>query len=1032
MKFKTYEPVKQEPEIQKFWEDRKIYEKSRKKNAKGPRYYYLDGPPYTTGEIHVGNTWGKALRDANLRFRTMRGSNVWNDRPGFDTHGLPIEHKVEQKLGIKNKQEIVNKIGVAKFIQECKKFAEENISPMIRDFKRLGVWLDWDNPYITYQNSYIEGAWWALKKASENGLLYEGFKSTTWCPRCATALAKHELEYENKKDISIFVKFRLAGKKDEFLIVWTTTPWTIPYNLAVMVHPDIEYVKAKVGSEIWIAAKSLIETVANGKDYKILQTMKGRDLRGLEYEHPLANEIDELKKIKREHKNAFTVVLSDKYVSDTDGSGLVHCAPGCGPEDFEVGQAYGLPAFNELDAHGAFTEKMGPYKHWKARVDDAKFIEDFERRGMILHKMKYAHEYANCWRCHTDIVYKTTKQWYLAREKLRDKMLKANSQVKWVPDWAGNRWFKSWLEGIQDWNISRQRFWGIPLPIWRCTRCDNIIVVGSADELKKLGANVPKDLHKPWIDEVKLKCPKCKSEATRVSEVLDVWLDSGASTWAAVGDSKQNPEVVADFILEGSDQIRGWFNSLMSLSFVAREKNAYKAVYMHGMINDAQGRKMSKSTHNIISPYEMIDKHGADAMRYYMIGGAKPGLDLNYNFKDMEAGLRNLNVLWNAHLYLIESAKLVRVNPAKLESKLKFATEDIYMISRLNSTVKLVTELFENYYLNEIPKAVEELFLDLSRWYIKTVREKASDENVLYVMYKVLSDLIKMMAPLTPFLAELMYQNFRDEFKLKEESIHLYDWPEFDSKRINTKLETEVGVVKELTSTIFALREKLQRSVRWPVKSAIIVTEDHDIKNAVEKQKDLIKTLANVDSIQLTHKLEGITHAVKPNHSMIAPKAKKLTTEVIAHFASQSPESILHKLKKEKKIVYKDIELTEADFMVEEKLPAGVVGQQVGSYSVYLETEETKEMLASGFARELTRAVQSLRKTAGLSKPDRISLTVSTDRELENMLAQFLKELKEKVGAKDIEFSEAADVKRRKYKESLKVKNKALNFGFDA
>jgi len=1021
-----FEPTKWEPELLAWWEKNKIYGKVKKKLAKAPKYLFLDGPPYTTGAIHVGNAWNYVVKDSYRRFLRMSGFNV-NDTPGFDTHGLPIEHKVEIKLGIKNKQEIVKKLGVEKFVKECEKFAYDNMYPMIKDFKRLGISMDWEKPYMTLYNEYIEGAWWALKQAWKNGYLYQGFKSTTWCPRCATSLAKHELDYATVKDTAIFVKLPVADAKNEFLVVWTTTPWTIPFNLAVMVHPDLDYVKAKVDGEVWIVAKALAEKVFGtlDKNYKVIQTLKGKDLEGLKYEHPLTSEIPALKEAS-ETKKAHTVVLSDKYVSAEEGSGLVHCAPGCGPEDFEVGQKNGLPAFNELDEHGYYSERMGRFAGFKAREDDDKFIKEFEAAGMLVHKSKYEHDYAKCWRCATDIVYRATKQWFLARKKLKDLMLKENEKVYWTPDWAGQKWFESWLENLEDWNISRQRFWGIPLPIWICNKCSNQIVVESAAELKTHGGKTPKDLHKPWIDSVVLKCTNCKSEMHRVADVLDVWLDSGAAPWSSTGDR----EAVADFISEGKDQIRGWFNSLMSLSIMARKNAPYKSVFMHGFINDAQGRKMSKHIGNTISPYEVIDKYGADAVRFYMLGGAKPGLDLNYNYADTETKLAILNVLWNTHAYLIEAAQLAGVNPAKLKSG-KLQAEDRYMLSKLNSTILKVTELFNKHYFNEAPWAIEALFLELSRWYIKVVRER-SDEAALYVIYRTLFDSVRMLAPITPFVTEKLYQNLKNAFKLKEESVHLLDWPKADEKAIDAKLEAEVGVIKELTSTIFALREKMPRSVRWPVKSATIVTEDHDVKTAVEKQGDLIKRLANILSVEVKHELKGIKHSVKPNHSTIAPKAKRETTEVIGQLTRMSPESILTKLRKEKKVVIKDFELREDDFIIEEKLPAGLRGQTIGNYSVYLETEETKEMLASGFARELTRAVQALRKSAGLSKTDRIELTVSSDKSLEDAIAKHLREIKAKVGAAEIEFAKPADVDKRKHKDQLNIKGKSLRFGFNA
>ncbi len=1028
-----YDLLALELEIQKFWASKKIYQKLKKLRAKGKNYFFLDGPPYTTGAIHIGHAWNYSMKDCFRRYLWMRGFNV-ADQPGFDTHGLPIEHKVEVKLGIRSKQEIVTKIGVEKFIKECEKFAYDNMQPMIKDFQRLGIWMDWENPYMTLKKEYLEGAWWALKQAWANGFLYQGLKVTTWCPRCATSLAKHELEYEKLKDNSVYLKFKLAGKENEYLLVWTTTPWTIPYNLAVMAHPDVEYVKTKTGNEVWIVAKELAAKIFGmlSKDYEILETVKGKELEGLQYEHPFAEKVPALKELLK-LRWAHRVVLSDKYVTVQDGTGLVHCAPGCGPEDFEVGQKHGLPAYNELDEHGYFSNKMGEFAGWRARTDDEKFIAEFEKLGVLVHKLKYEHEYANCWRCHTDVVYKATKQWFLNRTKLKELMLKENQKVYWTPDWAGQKWFESWLENIEDWNISRQRFWGIPLPIWICDSCKAELVVESSAELKKLGGKVPKDLHKPWIDDVKLKCVKCKLQMSRVPDVLDVWLDSGASPWASTG----NKEAVADFILEGKDQIRGWFNSLMSLSMVARKNAPYKSVYMTGFIMDAQGRKMSKSLGNIISPYEVVNKYGADAFRYYAIGAANPGLDLNYNFKDLEARNKNLNVLWNSHAYLLNYAEFSEKNPAKLKlDRKKLSAAELYILSKLNSTIKKATTAFENHFLNDVPALVEELYGDLSRWYIKSVREQASEEAVLYAIYRVLFDSIRMMATLAPHLAEAMYQNFREAFKLKEESVHLLDWPEYNESEIDIALEEEMGHVKAATSYLMAARDKLQRGVKWPIKKAFVVTADEKFSSAVKKHADMVKLLTNVAelSMQAEHP-KGISRTVKADYNKIEAKFGKSSPEVIAKIVQMSPESILTRVEKSGKYTFtlsngEPAELVRDDLTIQRTMPENLLLLEIENVSVYLDKAENDKLLASGFTREFVRGVQALRKKASLQKPDKINLVVYASSRVQTYLKENIAEIQQKVGAKSVLFVAAADVKKRKNADKLEVRGEAIEFGF--
>jgi len=1023
-----FEPVIWEPEILDFWEKKKIYDKIKKKISKGKVYRFLDGPPYTTGKIHLGHAWNYSLKDTYRRYLRMRGFNV-HDQPGFDTHGLPIENKVEKKLGIKNKHEIVEKIGVAKFVKECQDFAYENMHPMIKDFKRLGVSMDWEHPYMSLHQNYLEGSWWALKQAWKNGYLYKGLKSNTWCPRCATSLAKHELVYRHTRDNSIFVKFPIANKKDEYLLVWTTTPWTIPFNLFVMVNPKLEYVKAKTENETLIVANDLAEKVFGmmDKKYKIISKFKGSKLKDLKYKHPLVNHIPALRDLTK-LKNAHKIILSEEFVSAKDGTGLVHGAPGCGPEDFEVGKKNNLPPFNELDEHGHYSEKMGEFAGYKAREDDEKFIGAFENLGIIALQQLYEHDYATCWRCNTDVIYKATDQWFLATSKLKKTMLKENTKINWNPDWAGNRQFKDWLTNLEDWNISRQRFWGIPLPIWICEICDETIVVESAQELKKLKANVPEDLHKPWIDEVKLKCRKCTGKMSRVPDVLDVWLDSGSAPWASTNEHTY----VADIILEGKDQIRGWFNSLNSLSMVARKNASFKSVFMHGFINDSQGRKMSKSEGNVISPYEVFDKYGADAFRFYVLGASKPGLDLNYNFPDIEVKVSNLMVLWNTHKYLIESVKLAKVNVTKLKAN-KLRVEDKYMLSRSNSTVKKVTDLFEKHYFNEIPIEIENLFLELSRWYIKATRER-DDSNIIYVMYQVLMDILKMLAPLTPFIAEKIYQNFRKEFGLTEESVHLLEWANVDEKIIDTKLENEIQLLQKLVSDILALREKVKRGLRWPIKDILIVTKSVKLKKAIASQKELVKDMTNVVNIITDIKLpEGVTRDIKPDYKKLAPKFKAETADAITKLHRSSHQKIFEQLDLEGFYTFKfqdtEYDLPKEDFIIEKKMPENMTALEGENYELFAYTDETAEMIASGFAREFTRAIQALRKKAGLQKQDKIPVVVFASTNVIGILQNYLPEILKKTSAKKLDFSDKHDIESKKHISEIKIRNETILIG---
>ena len=983
----------------------------------------------------------------------MRGFDVW-DRAGYDMHGLPTEHKAEEKLGIKNKDEIP-KFGIAKFINVCKEIAIENMNLMNNDFKRLGVWMDFDNAYQSIKNEFMEGEWWLIKKAYENKRLYEGRKTMHWCSHCATALAKHELEYKNIKDDSVFVKFKVegaekskisgttkGGKKNEYLIVWTTTPWTLAFNLGVMVNPELDYIRAKVGKEIWIVAKGLSGVLIQGvadKKFELLEEFKGKKLKGLKYEHPWLDEIKPFSGIKS--KKLHTVILSEEYVDLSAGSGLVHTAPGCGPEDYEVGHREGLPPFNNIDEYGRFPKDMGKFSGLIARKDDKEFIKALGKN--LIAKTEVEHEYAHCWRCHKPVIFRTTEQWFFKIEDLKEEMKKLNKKVFWQPDWAGNRQFDSWLDNLRDNSITRQRYWGTAVPIWKCKKCNKHTIVGSIKELKKKAKNVPDDLHRPWIDDVEIKC-SCGSKQKRIPDILDVWIDAGTTSWTCL-DFPQKDDLFkkwwpAEFILEGKDQIRGWFNLLFVASMVSMKKPSYKAVYMHGFVQDALGRKMSKSLGNIISPYEVIDQYGADSLRYYSISGANPGLDLNYNMEDTKIKHKNLAVLWNLHNYLLDLAANYRINPEKLDvMKELFSVEERYIFSKLNSTIKKATELFENYRLSEAPLLVEELFLELSRTYIQLIREKIADEDerevVIYTIYNVFINVLKLFAPIAPFIAEKIYLDLKDAFGLKEQSIHLHKWPGYDEKMINNKLEKNMEAVQQIVQSILSAREKIQLGVRWPLGEVIIATKDSRMVEAAEEMKDVIKKQTNVREIDVQESLPGVEIKIRADYKKLKPNFREKAPKIIARLTIDSPETILSHIEKEGKYTIKideeEISIMREHLIIERDVPKKYQEAEFRNGFVYLNREMSEELEAEGYAREVMRRVQSLRKKAGLEKKDRIALFVKVDEELKDMLSKFEEQIREKVGAEKIKISELEPSKMHKISSKEKVKDKQFEIWFD-
>lgn len=1034
-----------EPDILKFWEANDIYEKVRAKNKGSEKFYFLQGPPYTSGRLHVGQAWNNSAKDIVLRYKRMRGFDVW-DRAGYDMHGLPTENAVMKQLNLLTKEDIV-KFGVEKFIQGCIKFSSDNALLMDKDLWRMGVWMDYDKAYWPIKNYYIEGEWWLIKKAHEDKRLYKGKKVMTWCAHCETALAKHELEYETDKDNSIFLKFQVEDKPNEYLIIWTTTPWTIPFNLAVMVNPELDYVKAEVDNEIWIVSKALVNVLIKGltgKDYRIIEEFKGDKLKGLHYKHPMIDEISSLQEVKKNHNNAHSVIMSTEYVDVTAGSGLVHCAPGCGPEDYEVGQEYGLPAYNNLNEQGVF-EDMGPYNGKQAKVDDKFFIEKLKDMGVLIEVTPVEHEYAHCWRCHKPVVFRATEQWFMKVEDLREKLIEENKDVLWIPKEFSRR-YDNWMENLKDNSITRQRFWGCPVPIWECEKCGSVTVIGSAEELKQKSVDnkIPEDFHRPWIDEIKIKC-KCGEEVSRIPDVIDVWIDSGTASWNSLEYPAKKEYFdklwPADFILEASEQVRLWYSMLNICSVIAFDKKCYDAVYSHGMILDWQGTKMSKSMGNIVSPYEVIDKYSADILRYYM-NETTAGENINFNWESVKLKQRNLTVLWNVHKLVINMAKEIGANPEVLDpDEGLLGVEERYILSRLNSTIKKVTDLLEKYHIDKTITLIEQLFLDLSRVYIQLVRDKSAlgtpeeKEIVLHTTYTVLFETLKMFNIIAPFICEKMYLDFREAFGLKEESVNLLSWPDFDEDLIDEEVEKGMDSVFLVIQSVLYAREKAGLGVRWPVKAVTVVSKDEGIRSAVDNMDAIIMRQTNVKDIESVDELPVIKKTVKLNAGPLRESFGDLSPKIIAKFNTESPKRILDNLEKNEKVSLtvdaQKITLLPEHITVDRDVPDNLVEVEVKGGFAYLDKTRTDELEAEGYSREAMRRVQSARKKAGLQKVDTISLYLKGDEVLVKMLEPWSKQIKEKCGAASIKISTAPPAKKTEFESQDNIKGKTLEIFFD-
>ncbi len=920
-----YDHADVEKEVFSFWKKDGTYDKLKKRRKSGKGFFFMDGPPYATGSIHMGTAWNKIIKDVYIRFHRMLGENVW-DQPGYDTHGTPIETKVEKNLGFSSKKDI-EKYGIDKFVKKCREFATKYIGVMNDQFANLGVWMDWDRPYLTLDNQYIEGSWYTFKKSFDSGYLYKGKYPVHVCPRCETVVAYNEVEYTKQTDNAIYVKLRLLDDKSKFLIIWTTTPWTLPGNTGVMVHPKFKYAEVEMSNgETWIIAEERVQPLMEALEagYRIVRTFPGKDLEGKRYEGPLQSHM-KMGKLDDAHR----VILSDRYVHLEDGSGLVHTAPGHGKEDFEEGNRNGLPAICPVGIDGSLSKETGKYAGKKARVVDSEIIDDLQADDMLVYKHPYTHDYPICWRCQSPLLQIGVPQWFFRVTAARDKLLSENRKVNWVPKWAKDR-FNDWLENLSDWPISRQRYWGIPLPIWECP-CGNIDVIGSYRELKqKSGIKKEIDFHRPEIDTVKIKCSSCGKSISRVPDVLDVWFDSGVCTWASLGyprEKKLFEEMwPSAFQTEGPDQFRGWWNSQMITSVLTFGKSPFKNVMLHGFVMDVKGIKLSKSKGNFIDPQEILDKYGRDVMRFYLMSSPTWN-DFYFNWDDIKEVSRLFTVFWNTCSFI----KLYAKDPPKTRPKLN--VEDRWIISRLNSLAekRKDAEKFEVY---KVAQGASEFILeDFSRMYIKIIRNRVnpwyrgSDKSAaVYTLNHVLENLLKIMAPVTPFVTDAIYRDMYGK-----ESIHMSLWPETEKRMIDTKLEEGMEVVKDLLESMNAARHEKGVKLRWPIKE-ILIKPAKDKGAALKDFREVIEEMGNVKSVKVVTK--------KP------AKAKDFSGGAFALGEVLMEEALLRELCRNVQIKRK-----EARLMVQDKISLWIECDKKTADSL---RKQEKELLAGVGASKVT------------------------------------------------------------------------------
>ncbi|MBI5553904.1 MAG: isoleucine--tRNA ligase [Candidatus Diapherotrites archaeon] len=835
----------QEEEIRAGWKKNDTARNARARNKGKEAFFMLDGPPYASGSIHMGTAFNKILKDTAIRMKRMQGLDS-SDQPGYDTHGLPIEHKVEENKGIRFKSEI-EAMGVVRFVNSCREFATHFIDVMTQEFDNLGVWMDWENPYVSCSNEYIEAIWWTFKKADERGLLYLGKYPVHACPHCETAVAYNEIEYEKKTDNSVYVKLPLQEEKGIFLLVWTTTPWTLPANSGVMVNPKADYVQVKAGEEEhWIVARELLpklETLFKRNDFLVEKEFKGQSLEGKKYSNPLSPHLN----LGTLPAGIYRVILSERYVTLDEGTGLVHSSPGHGKEDFDAGTRAGLPVLCPVGLNGVFDTSAGKYEGKKAREVDPEIIEDLKKANALVLMQHYTHDYPVCWRCKSPLLMISSAQWFFKISQIRQRLIDLNQEVTWVPSWGKDR-FNNWLEQLGDWPVSRARYWGTPLPIWLC-ECGKKKIVESRKELASL-TSIPADLdlHKPWIDAITIPCP-CGKQMKRVPEVLDVWFDSGVASWGSLGYPQKKEEFErlwpADFNLEGKDQIRGWWNSQLITSVICFDQKPFETIFLHGMVLDVSKKKMSKSLGNTIKPSEVIEKFNRDYLRYY--GAARVrGEDMSFAWADFEAIHRFFGILWNVYNY---AALYLELEFSGKEPALNgLASEDRWLLGRFNQLTDEAVAEYNVFHFSKVVELMESFVVEeLSRTYIKLIRsEKESRQPAISATLNyVLFGLIRLMAPIIPHFSEFIYQQARSPSL--PESVHLTEFPKPVSAYNDQELLAQFELAKQISQTVLALREEHKLRRRWPLPELVIMSP---AARVVSRVSAALALFCNVKSVR--------------------------------------------------------------------------------------------------------------------------------------------------------------------------------------
>lgn len=1016
--------VDREKSIVEFWKKNGIFEKSIEHRDGCERFTFYDGPPTANGKPHIGHVLTRAIKDLIPRYRTMKGYKVLR-KAGWDTHGLPVELEVEKALGISGKPEI-EKFGIEDFIKKCKASVFTYQSEWEEMSDRVGFWADMENPYVTYHNDYIESVWWALRQIWDKGLLYKGHKIMPYCPRCGTSLSSHEVAqgYKDVKENSLIVKFKVLGKDNEYILAWTTTPWTLPSNLALCVNPNEKYVRFTIeGDEnntVYIMAEALIKSVF-GEDAKanILNEYTGEELKGTEYE-PLYSFV-------KPDKKAY-YVIADDYVTMEDGTGVVHTAPAFGEDDARVCKANGLPFINLVDHQGNFVKETGEWAGTFVKDADKLVIRDLKERNLCFAVIPFEHSYPFCWRCDTPLLYYACDTWFIEMTKVRDRLLANNETVNWMPDNIKHGRFGNFLENIIDWGLSRTRYWGTPLPIWEC-ECGHRHVVGSIAELKEMGINCPDDieLHKPYVDNIKLRCEKCGGEMKRVPEVIDCWFDSGSMPFAQLHYPFENKEAFeqnfpADFISEAIDQTRGWFYTLMAISTLLFDKSPYKNVVVLGHVQDEKGIKMSKHKGNVIAPMDILNDQGSDAVRWYFYSNSAPWLPNRFSAKNVsEAQRKFLGTLWNTYCFYVLYANIDEFDPTKYNlCDLNLTVMDKWILSKLNNVVKTVDDYLNEYKITEATRAMNEFVDELSNWYVRRSRSRfwaseLTDDKVCAYMtlYTVLVEFAKVSAPFIPFMTEEIYQNLvRSVDENALESIHMCDFPKYDEKYIFAEIEQEMDAIRKVVILGRAARNEANIKNRQPLSKLFIQTDNKINADYV----NIILEELNIKDVELTKDASGfISYNFKPQMRTMGPKYGKLMRPIFDEIAKMDGAEVMETLNSDKPICLNvqgtDVEVFKDDVLIDTQQKDGFVSASDAGFTVVLDTNLTDELIEEGFVREIISKIQTMRKDSGFEVTDRISVVFDGSDKIAKIFAANDAEIKSQTLADSIDAGDAKDGK---------------------